>query len=237
MVVYRKTESESRLEIAGDEQHLPTKWRNSWVGPGRFIQEVSNTEAQIELDGEKIYVHYNRLRKFRAWNDFFLISDEKEEKDSFLDEKSKNEKTPRSQVIEDIAREEPGVGDLVILMFEPDEIFKADYGIGEILKVNKNPKDAYHTQWYGNRTMSKEGEFKPGYYDPKDNKVFFQKKNTRNTHVYDNVVTETKIKRKELITWGFDLLDAKKHLTAKVKEKMEAAKIERKEKDEAKAAL
>ena len=237
VVVYRKTEKESRLEIAGDEQHLPTKWRNSWVGPGRFIQEVSNTEAQIELDGEKIYVHYNRLRKFRAWNDFFLISDEKEEKDSFLDEKSKKEKTPRSQAIEDIAREEPGVGDLVILMFEPDEIFKADYGIGEILKVNKNPKDAYHIQWYGNRTMSKEGEFKPGYYDPKDNKVFFQKKNTRNTHVYDNVVTETKIKRKELITWGFDLLDAKKHLTTKVKEQMEAAKTARKEKDDAKAAL
>ena len=51
------------------------------------------------------------------------------------------------------------------------------------------------------------------------------------------LVTETKIKRKELIAWGYDLLDTKKHLTTKVKAQMEAAKVARREKDEAIAAL
>ena len=224
VVMYRKTEQESRLEIAGDEEHLPMKWRNSWVGPGKFIQEISNTEAQIELHGEKLYVHYNRLRKFKPWDDFFLISDEKEEKESFLVDGSRKARVARPNAIEDIAREEPGVGDLIVMLFEPDPIFGADYGIGEILRVRNNAKDAYHVHWYGNKAMKKSGDFKPGYYDPKDNKIFFKKKIKNSIHIYDSVVTETKIKRKKLVHWGTDLLDKDGKLTTLTLEKMEAAR-------------
>ena len=224
VVMYRKTERESRLEIAGDEEHLPMKWRNSWVGPGKFIQEISNTEAQIELNGEKLYVHYNRLRKFKPWDDYFLISDTKEEKDSFLEEGARRKRAPRQRALEDIARDEPGVGDLIVMLFEPDPIFNADFGIGEILQVRNDPKDAYHIHWYGNTTMKKTGDFKPGYYDPKDNKIFFKKKQKNSIHIYDSVVTETKIKRKRLVHWGSDLLDKDKKLTAYTLEKMESAR-------------
>jgi hypothetical protein len=200
------------------------KWRNSWVGPGKFIQEISNTEAQIELNGEKLYVHYNRLRKFKPWDDYFLISDTKEEKDSFLEEGARRKRAPRQRALEDIARDEPGVGDLIVMLFEPDPIFNADFGIGEILQVRNDPKDAYHIHWYGNTTMRKTGDFKPGYYDPKDNKIFFKKKQKNSIHIYDSVVTETKIKRKRLVHWGSDLLDKDKKLTAYTLEKMESAR-------------
>jgi hypothetical protein len=72
--------------------------------------------------------------------------------------------------------------------------------------------------------MKKSGDFKPGYYDPKDNKIFFKKKIKNSIHIYDSVVTETKIKRKKLVHWGTDLLDKDGKLTTITLEKMEAAR-------------
>jgi transposase InsO family protein len=215
VLMYKKNEKESRLEIAGVKKALPNKWRIWWVGPGLFEKEISNTEAEINMNGKLIFVNYNRLKKFKPWDSIKINSDEKynsDKNDIFDIEEEDEQKQP------------PSAGDMIIFLMDSDDYQNADFGVGKILEVNDDPNDLFKVHWYGNADYDRNGRFLPGYVDKKDKRWFYGAENKARKFLYDSSYTSSKFTKEMVVTYGNLLKDG--FLKPSILEKMDKFKIE-----------
>ena len=218
VLVYKKSEKESRLEIAGVKKSLPSKWKYRWVGPGIFEKEISNTEAKVCLKEKSIFVNYNRLKKFKPWSSIKIWTD-----NNAIEEAEESEVFELSD--EDDVDEEPKVGDIIVFLMSADDYQNANFGVGKIMEIRNNPEDMFRVHWYGNKGYKREGIFLPGYVDIKDKRWFYEKENKARKNLYDSVYTNSKFNAGMVVAHG-NLLDSKGFLKKKILKKMEVFKRE-----------
>ena len=212
VLVYKKSEKESRLEIAGVKKALPSKWKYRWVGPGIFEKEISNTEAQISLKEKSIFVSYNRLKKFKPWSSVKIWTD-----NNTIEEAEENEIFDISDEDEE---EDPKVGDIIVFLMSSDDYQNANFGVGKIMEIRDDPEDLYRVHWYGNKNYKRDGVFLPGYVDVKDKRWFYEKENKARKNLYDSVYTNSKFNTGMVVAHG-NLLDSKGFLKKKILKRME----------------
>ena len=212
VLVYKKSEKESRLEIAGVKKALPSKWKYRWVGPGIFEKEISNTEAQISLKEKSIFVSYNRLKKFKPWSSVKIWTD-----NNTVEEAEENEIFDISDEDEE---EDPKVGDIIVFLMSSDDYQNANFGVGKIMEIRDDPEDVYRVHWYGNKNYKRDGVFLPGYVDVKDKRWFYEKENKARKNLYDSVYTNSKFNTGMVVAHG-NLLDSKGFLKKKILKRME----------------
>lgn len=226
VIIYSKTATEARLEIAGDRRSVPTKWRNPWIGPAVFEEELSNTSCRVYLEGKSVEVNYNRISKFKAWDD--LIESSTEWKDRI--EGRKRQRSARVAVadkrgeVSDSHNSDIREGDKVLVgdvfLFEmggegKNREFK-NFGVGMVLNiVNEN----IHFQWMGNYydAHSVSGSFKLGWIDTTKNCEYY--KHTRETkkHTpFTGQLTNTLIEKECVLIAGKEhILTKDNRLTSK----------------------
>ena len=215
IIIYKRSAKEARLDITGDKRTLPRKWTNQWVGPGRFIREISNTEAEVNVYGERLVIGYSRLARYRPWDGEWSV-DGTSTSELFLENEDRK--------IEEIEQDEPEIGDMFVVLWGkegwPDGIIKADFGVGRITKINENPKAKYDCHWYGNYNYLDSKAFMPGFVDTDRRIKFYNSKiDKRYFTNHDTSVDLTT----DMIAWfGDDVLDSSGMLTRKAKEKLQA---------------
>ena len=166
VLVWKKSADESRMEIAGDKRSLPSKWQYPWAGPGRFIKEVSNTNCEVELYGKTKNYNYNRVVRFRPWDEVITSTTE-----------------PRlfppggntDSLVELFSMDEP-----FLVKLASDTHSNHTHAVG----MYRGMKGEYiDFQWMGNYGNGKPtGVFLPGWVDPKDNKEYYKAKRIHPTH-------------------------------------------------------
>ena len=215
IIIYKRSAKEARLDITGDKRTLPRKWTNQWIGPGRFIREISNTEAEVSVYGERLVIGYSRLARYRPWDGEWSVDGDSTSALFFENEDRK---------IEEIEQDEPEVGDMFVVLWGrigwPDGIIKADFGVGRITKVNDNPKAKYDCHWFGNYTYVENKAFMPGFVDT-DRKIKFYNSKIDKRY-FTNHDTSVDLTADMLVCFGDDVLDSSGMLTRKAKEKLQA---------------
>ena len=215
IIIYKRSAKEARLDITGDKRTLPRKWTNQWIGPGRFIREISNTEAEVSIYGERLVIGYSRLARYRPWDGEWTVDGSSTSSLFFENEDRK---------IEEIEQDEPEVGDMFVVLWGktgwPDGIIKADFGVGRITKINDNPKAKYDCHWFGNYTYVETKAFMPGFVDT-DRKIKFYNSKIDKRY-FTNHDTSVDLTADMIVCFGDDVLDSSGMLTRKTKEKLQA---------------
>ena len=216
VILYKKTAKEARLDVAGDKRSLPRKWGNPWIGPGKFLREISDTEAEISISGERIVVSYNRLGKYNAWDNEITATGQP---------LSELYDQHEGKTIEEIEEDEPIVGDMIIIMFGkegwPDKIINADFGVGQILKIRDDKKATYEVHWWGNYSYRENEIFFPGFIDTSDKKQRIKFYNGgKDKRLFTSETTDVDLSRDMIVHHGDDVLDSNKKLTKKSKERL-----------------
>ena len=216
VILYKKTAKEARLDVAGDKRSLPRKWGNPWIGPGKFLREISDTEAEISISGERIVVSYNRLGKYNAWDNEIAATGQP---------LSELYDQHEGKTIEEIEEDEPIVGDMIIIMFGkegwPDKIISADFGVGQILKIRDDKKATYEVHWWGNYSYRENEIFFPGFIDTNDKKQRIKFYNGgKDKRLFTSETTNVDLNRDMIIHHGDEVLDSNKKLTKKSKERI-----------------
>jgi hypothetical protein len=91
IIIYKRSAKEARLDISGDKRTLPRKWTYQWIGPGRYIREISNTEAEVNVYGERLVIGYSRLSRYRPWDGELTLDGNKTSELFFENEERKIE--------------------------------------------------------------------------------------------------------------------------------------------------
>ena len=216
VILYKKTAKEARLDVAGDKRSLPRKWGNPWIGPGKFLREISDTEAEISISGERIIVSYNRLGKYNAWDNEITATGQ---------ELSELYDQHEGKTLEEIEEDDPIVGDMIIVMFGkegwPDKIISADFGVGQIIKIRDDKKATYEVHWWGNYSYKENEIFFPGFIDTNDKKQRIKFYNAgKDKRLFTSETADVDINRDIIVHHGDDVLDATKKLTKKSKERL-----------------
>ena len=215
IIIYKRSAKEARLDITGDKRTLPRKWTNQWVGPGRFIREISNTEAEVSVYGERLVIGYSRLARYRPWDGEWSVDGSSTSSLFFENEDRK---------IEEIEQDEPEVGDMFVVLWGqvgwPDGIIKADFGVGRITKINDNPEAKYDCHWFGNYSYVETKAFMPGFVDT-DRKIKFYNSKIDKRY-FTNHDTSVDLTADMIVCFGDDVLDSSGMLTRKTKEKLQA---------------
>jgi transposase InsO family protein len=213
IIIYKRSAKEARLDISGDKRTLPRKWTYQWIGPGRYIREISNTEAEVNVYGERLVIGYSRLARYRPWDGELTLDGNKTSELFFENEERK---------IEEIEQDEPEVGDMFVVLWGkegwPDGVIKADFGVGKITKVNDNPEAKYDCHWYGSYTYAEDKPFAPGFVDT-DRKVKFYNSKVDKRY-FTNHDTSVDLTTDMILCFGDDILDSSGMLTRKTKEKL-----------------
>jgi hypothetical protein len=68
VLLWGRTSRESRLDMIDDKRSIPRKWVNPWKGPGIFEQKLTETQAEILLEGKTKSVNFNRLARYVPWD-------------------------------------------------------------------------------------------------------------------------------------------------------------------------
>ena len=215
IIIYKRSAKEARLDITGDKRTLPRKWTNQWVGPGRFIREISNTEAEVSVYGERLVIGYSRLARYRPWDGEWNV-DGASTSELFLENEDRK--------IEEIEQDEPDIGDMFVVLWGkegwPDGVIKADFGVGRITKINENPKAKYDCHWFGNYKYVESKAFMPGFVDTDRRVKFYNSKIDK--RYFTNHDTSVDLTTDMFVWFGDDVLDSSGMLTRKTKEKLQA---------------
>ena len=218
VMIYSKTAKEARLEIAGDKRSVPTKWRNPWVGPARFEQEVSNTSCKVYFEGKEILVNYNRIGRFVPWDDLIESSDEwKDRAEGRVAKKTAN-KQHGEPMVSRCEGDHVLVGDVFLFEMEGETETHHNFGVGMVL----NTTDTHiHFQWMGsyhqNFSAHLNGSFKLGWIDTTKNCEYYKNtKETKRHTVFTGQMTNTTVQRQCVLLTGRDnVLTKDNRLTSK----------------------
>ena len=216
VLLWARTSKESRLDIKDDKRAIPRKWVNPWKGPGVFEQKLTETQAEIMMEGKLTSVNYNRLARYVPWNHVRINDGKWSNNDS---SESKNRAIALKHAERDVL-----VGDTILFELGQgsDEHGQVSFGVGLVLDTTT---EFLKFQWLGSYKYKETDKFKPGWIDPKDRKVYYNDKKTKSSHVrYENDENEVFLKQKDLLLWGDEVLDSKNRLSNSAKESLRKAR-------------
>jgi hypothetical protein len=230
VLLYSKTTSEARMEIAGvtQKREVPTKWRNPWKGPGTFVKKIANTECEISLFGKTKTVNYNRIGPFTPWDLVTVSSDEWGRR--LKKDKGKGEyvQEPKNGV-EISEGDKLRYGDIFLFLMSGGKGIFHGFGVGLALNIATN--GYIHFQWMGNfsDSHSPTGSFRLGWIDTTKNKEYFRERKERNTHtMFTGQSTDTEIHKEDVIMVGEKkILTKGMTFTAKALNLLKLAKLEK----------
>jgi transposase InsO family protein len=230
ILLYSKTTSEARMEIAGvtQKREVPTKWRNPWKGPGTFVKKVTNTECEISLFGKTKTVNYNRIGPFTPWDLVTVSSDEWGRR--LKKDKGKGECVQEPENGVEISEgDKLRYGDIFLFLMSGGKGIFHGFGVGLALNIAAN--GYIHFQWMGNfsDSHSPTGSFRLGWIDTTKNKEYFRERRERNTHtMFTGQSTDTKIHKEDVIMVGEKkILTKGMTFTAKALNLLKLAKLEK----------
>ena len=214
VMLYSKTAKEARLEIAGDKRSVPTKWRNQWIGPAVFKEEISNTNCNIVINGKTIVANYNRLAKFIPWD--VLVESSYEWKERIEGRKPRKKKGNQPETVNLSEGDRLLVGDVFLFEMAGRRDGHQNFGVGMALNVSSSN---IHFQWMGNyydaHTIN--GSFKLGWIDTTKNVEYYRKtKETKRHEQFTGQATNTVVEKESVLLIGEENILTKDHrLTAK----------------------
>jgi len=218
VLLWARTSKESRLDIKDDKRAIPRKWVNPWKGPGVFEQKLTETQAEILMEGKLASVNYNRLARYVPWNHVTINDGKWSSNDSA---ESKNRAIALKHAERDVQ-----VGDTILFELGKgsDEHGQVSFGVGLVLDTTT---EFLKFQWLGSYKYKETDKFKLGWIDPKDRKVYYNDKKTKTSHVrYENNENEVFLKQKDLLLWGDEVLDSKSRLSKSSKDALRDARKE-----------
>ena len=205
VLVWKKTASETRMEVAGVKTSLPSKWHYPWIGPGRFVREINNTTCEVELYNTRKSYNYNRVVKFHPWDEE-IVSTTVEDDGAGLFKRDVTLDSSGEPLSLDI--DEP-----FLIKLTSDTHSGMTHAVG----MYRGMKGEYiDFQWMGNYGNGKLARvFLPGWVDPRDNKEYYKNKPTHHSHKrFMGESTETYVTLKEILLRGSNLLKESGKLTA-----------------------
>ena len=218
VMIYSKTAKEARLEIAGDKRSVPTKWRNPWTGPAVFEEELSNTSCQVYLEGKSMEINYNRIYRFKPWDEIIESSTEwKDRIEGRVTLPKRNNNFNKGENKDNLGEEGDKVliGDVFMFEMKGRTGEFQNFGVGMALNITSTH---IHFQWMGNyHNNYVSGSFKLGWIDTTKNCEYY--KNTKETkkHVpYTGQMSDTIVTKKCVLLSGRDnILTKDNKLTSK----------------------
>ena len=216
VMVYSKTAKEARLEIAGDKRSVPTKWRNPWIGPALFDEEVSNTSCKVYYEGKEMIVNYNRIGKFTPWDEIIESSDEwKDRIEGRKTAKRQLKESEKTQVANDRQGDRVLVGDVFLFEMDGKRDNYQNFGVGMALNITDTH---IHFQWMGNYydAHSISGSFKLGWIDTTKNCEYYRNsRETKRHEPFTGQMSSTVVTKECVLLAGRDnILTKDNRLTA-----------------------
>ena len=216
VMVYSKTAKEARLEIAGDKRSVPTKWRNPWIGPALFDEEVSNTSCKVYYEGKEMIVNYNRIGKFTPWDEIIESSDEwKDRIEGRKTAKRQLKESEKTQVANDRQGDRVLVGDVFLFEMDGKRDNYQNFGVDMALNITDTH---IHFQWMGNYydAHSISGSFKLGWIDTTKNCEYYRNsRETKRHEPFTGQMSSTVVTKECVLLAGRDnILTKDNRLTA-----------------------
>ena len=95
------------------------------------------------------------------------------------------------------------LGDMVALRVAIDPLEPIPFAVGEVIKLEN---DNLVVWWYGNAHCNVQGSWRPGYYQPADNRRYYSERRLRPDHPrYTSVTSETTLSLTNVIGAPFQL--------------------------------
>jgi transposase InsO family protein len=123
--------------------------------------------------------------------------------DTFLEPSSFPPTFPRHSVVSAPTPPSPSVGDMVALLVAPDAVEQMPFAVGQILSKENN---VLQVRWYGTRSGNVLGAWRPGFYQPSDDRRYYSDRRDHFSHLpLTSEVTETILTIDHVIGVGFSL--------------------------------
>ena len=96
---------------------------------------------------------------------------------------------------------------MVILRVAPDDVECLPFAVGEI---HERIDNTFRVQWYGPKNGNVLGIWKPGFFQPNDNRRYYHRcKLSKHHELYTSVTTETRLTLDDVIAYPFTLAKKK----------------------------
>lgn len=213
VLLWGRTSRESRLDMVDDKRAIPRKWVNPWKGPGIFEQKLTETQAEILLEGKTKSVNFNRLARYVPWDHIEVGSTEWKSKTV----EGRNRALAKQHEARSVI-----VGDTILFELAAQGADDHTFGVGVVLDTTQ---EFLKFQWLGSYKYKETDKFRPGWIDVKDRKVYYNKSKTKGNHVrYENDENDVFLKETDLLIWGDDVLTEAGNLSKRAKDALTAAR-------------
>jgi hypothetical protein len=212
LLLWERSAAETRFQTdvrrldTSAEGKLPEKFQNKWTGPYKMLAWEGPLKCVIMKDGKEAAYNVNRLTKQYPWDDGNLDTSESLTKKHRPNEERLTKEQQRMIAIDDIIVFPKAVK-------PPDDL--APFGVGRVTEIAANGDIKF--RWLGNKLYEPNKKFEPGWWDPKDNKIYYGRRIGKHPEL-TNETTETPMSVERIIVFGKDVLDATSKIAKKARE-------------------